>query len=85
MNTGTGDRCRTLKRSVCNYKLVTAAMTSPDPQESPNLPASDIYAEAKNWAGELISGQTRAGKILVFCVFILSVVSLLVYFRDASA
>merc|ERR1719180_340924 len=39
----------------------------------------------KNWAGELISGQTRAGKILVFCVFILSVVSLLVYFRDASA
>ena len=34
-------------------------------QESPTLPASDIYAEAKNWAGELISGQTRAGKILV--------------------
>ena len=29
------------------------------------MPASDIYAEAKNWAGELISGQTRAGKILV--------------------
>lgn len=54
-------------------------------QESPTMPASDIYAEAKNWAGELISGQTRAGKILVFCVFILSVVSLLVYFRDASA
>ena len=84
MNTGTGDRCRTLKRSVY-CKLVTAAITSPHPQESPNLPASDIYAEAKNWAGELISGQTRAGKILVFCVFILSVVSLLVYFRDASA
>ena len=54
-------------------------------EESSNLPASDIYAEAKNWAGELISGQTRAGKILVFCVFVLSVVSLLVYFRDASA
>ena len=53
-------------------------------EESSNLPASDIYAEAKNWAGELISGQTRAGKILVFCVFVLSVVSLLVYFRDAS-
>ena len=84
MNTGTGDRCRTLKRSVF-CKLVTAAITSPYPQESPNLPASDIYAEAKKWAGELISGQTRAGKILVFCVFILSVVSLLVYFRDASA
>jgi hypothetical protein len=28
-------------------------------------PPGDIYAEAKNWAGELISGQTRAGKILV--------------------
>jgi len=54
-------------------------------EEAPVPPASDIYAEAKNWAGELISGQTRAGKILVFCVFILSVVSLLVYFRDASA
>jgi len=53
--------------------------------EAPVVPASDIYAEAKNWAGELISGQTKAGKILVFCVFILSVVSLLVYFRDASA
>jgi hypothetical protein len=34
-------------------------------------PPGDIYAEAKNWAGELISGQTRAGKILVsgFLVF----------------
>ena len=34
-------------------------------QEAPVVPASDIYAEAKNWAGELISGQTKAGKILV--------------------
>jgi len=53
-------------------------------EEGVVVPPGDIYAEAKNWAGELISGQTRAGKILVFCVFILSVISLLVYFRDAS-
>ena len=32
-------------------------------------PPGDIYAEAKNWAGELISGQTRAGKILVSIPF----------------
>jgi len=41
---------------------------APEKTEEPVPPASDIYAEAKNWAGELISGQTRAGKILVFCV-----------------
>eukprot|EP00091_Calanus_sinicus_P017339 TRINITY_DN37449_c0_g1_i1.p2 TRINITY_DN37449_c0_g1~~TRINITY_DN37449_c0_g1_i1.p2 ORF type:complete len:101 (-),score=23.43 TRINITY_DN37449_c0_g1_i1:34-336(-) len=27
--------------------------------ENPVVPASDIYAEAKNWAGELISGQNK--------------------------
>jgi potassium large conductance calcium-activated channel subfamily M alpha protein 1 len=56
-----------------------------NPDEEPVPPESNIYAEAKEWAGELISGQTRAGKILVFTVFILSVVSLFVYFIDASA
>jgi hypothetical protein len=34
-------------------------------QDTAPPPPGDIYAEAKNWAGELISGQTRAGKILV--------------------
>ena len=34
-------------------------------QDTAAPPPGDIYAEAKNWAGELISGQTRAGKILV--------------------
>jgi len=56
---------------------------SPDEEVAPG--ESNIYAEAKEWAGELISGQTKAGKILVFTVFILSVVSLFVYFIDASA
>lgn len=67
-------------------EYVERRLPPPNPNEDTVVaPPSDIYAEAKNWAGELISGQTRAGKILVFCVFILSVISLLVYFRDASA
>ena len=28
-------------------------------------PEGDFMSEAKDWAGELISGQTRAGKIMV--------------------
>uniref|UniRef100_A0AAR5P0A7 BK channel n=1 Tax=Dendroctonus ponderosae TaxID=77166 RepID=A0AAR5P0A7_DENPD len=40
--------------------------------------------EAKDWAGELISGQTTTGRILVVLVFILSIASLVIYFIDAS-
>ncbi|KAK4882994.1 hypothetical protein RN001_006313 [Aquatica leii] len=40
--------------------------------------------EAKDWAGELISGQTTTGRILVVLVFILSIASLIIYFIDAS-
>lgn len=38
---------------------------------------------AKDWAGELISGQTTSGRILVVFVFFLSVASLIIYFIDA--
>ena len=41
-------------------------------------------SEAKDWAGELISGQTGTGRILVTLVFILSISSLVIYFIDAS-
>ncbi|XP_041362291.1 calcium-activated potassium channel slowpoke-like isoform X2 [Gigantopelta aegis] len=41
--------------------------------------------EAKDWAGELISGQTTTGRILVGLVFLLSIASLIIYFIDASA
>ncbi|CAL7940207.1 unnamed protein product [Xylocopa violacea] len=41
--------------------------------------------EAKDWAGELISGQTTTGRILVVLVFILSIASLIIYFIDASS
>ena len=41
-------------------------------------------SEAKDWAGELISGQTGTGRILVCLVFILSISSLVIYFIDAS-
>lgn len=40
--------------------------------------------EAKDWAGELISGQTTTGRILVVLVFLLSIASLIIYFIDAS-
>ena len=41
-------------------------------------------SEAKDWAGELISGQTTTGRILVVLVFLLSIASLVIYFIDAS-
>ncbi|PAV65541.1 hypothetical protein WR25_00823 [Diploscapter pachys] len=40
--------------------------------------------EAKDWAGELISGQSLTGRFLVVLVFILSLGSLFIYFYDAS-
>ncbi|CAI2352438.1 unnamed protein product [Caenorhabditis sp. 36 PRJEB53466] len=40
--------------------------------------------EAKDWAGELISGQSLTGRFLVLLVFILSIGSLIIYFYDAS-
>jgi len=45
----------------------------------------DFMSEAKDWAGELISGQTGTGRILVCLVFILSISSLVIYFIDASS
>ncbi|XP_049869680.1 calcium-activated potassium channel slowpoke isoform X4 [Pectinophora gossypiella] len=44
-----------------------------------------FMTEAKDWAGELISGQTTTGRILVVLVFILSIASLVIYFIDASS
>uniref|UniRef100_A0A914EDG5 BK channel n=1 Tax=Acrobeloides nanus TaxID=290746 RepID=A0A914EDG5_9BILA len=38
--------------------------------------------EAKDWAGELISGQSMTGRILVVLVFMLSIGSLIIYFID---
>ncbi|XP_040063108.1 calcium-activated potassium channel slowpoke isoform X5 [Ixodes scapularis] len=43
-----------------------------------------FMTEAKDWAGELISGQTTTGRILVVLVFLLSIASLIIYFIDAS-
>ena len=41
-------------------------------------------SEAKDFAGELISGQSTTGRILVVLVFLLSIASLFIYFVDAS-
>lgn len=43
-----------------------------------------FMTEAKDWAGELISGQSTTGRILVVLVFLLSISSLIIYFIDAS-
>lgn len=40
--------------------------------------------EAKDWAGELISGQSATGRVLVVAVFLLSIASLGIYIYDAS-
>nr|XP_027200074.1 calcium-activated potassium channel slo-1-like [Dermatophagoides pteronyssinus] len=55
-------------------------------QESVGFFNQDLgwIAEAKDWAGELISGQSTTGRILVVLVFLLSIASLIIYFIDAS-
>ncbi|CAJ0582552.1 unnamed protein product, partial [Mesorhabditis spiculigera] len=50
-------------------------------QEERNL---GWMTEAKDWAGELISGQSLTGRFLVVLVFVLSLGSLAIYFYDAS-
>lgn len=56
----------------------------------PGLPKieEDVHVgwmtEAKDWAGELISGQTKTGRVLVVAVFVLSIGSLVIYIYDAS-
>jgi potassium large conductance calcium-activated channel subfamily M alpha protein 1 len=78
--------------------LKPGVMTSNDPygqsaqqQQQPMIgPDGQIIketswaSEAKDWAGELISGQTTTGRILVVLVFLLSIASLVIYFIDAS-
>jgi len=56
-----------------------------NPDGSSGGSEGDFMSEAKDWAGELISGQTGTGRILMGLVFILSVASLLIYFIDASS
>ncbi|CAG0887609.1 unnamed protein product [Darwinula stevensoni] len=60
-----------------------------DRHGGPNDPRGEFegtfMTEAKDWAGELISGQTTTGRILVVLVFILSIASLVIYFIDASS
>ncbi|XP_071128802.1 calcium-activated potassium channel slowpoke-like isoform X4 [Mytilus edulis] len=55
----------------------TIFLKTPDPEIG-------WMTEAKDWAGELISGQTMTGRILVGLVFLLSIASLMIYFIDAS-
>lgn len=75
-------------------------LRKPDPQElpasssggedygqcRPAIEAAEIgwLTEAKDWAGELISGQTTTGRILVMLVFALNIASWIVYLVDTG-
>jgi len=61
--------------------LIPPELIGPDGQI---IKKSSWASEAKDWAGELISGQTTTGRILVVLVFLLSIASLVIYFIDAS-
>lgn len=62
-----------------------AANKQPGPYGE-QMPQQELgwMTEAKDWAGELISGQSTTGRILVVLVFLLSIASLIIYFVDAS-
>ncbi|KFD54423.1 hypothetical protein M514_04766 [Trichuris suis] len=65
--------------------LLTAAADTQSPQQHQTEEAHVGWmTEAKDWAGELISGQSTTGRILVVLVFVLSIASLIIYFYDAS-
>ncbi|OQV15482.1 Calcium-activated potassium channel slowpoke [Hypsibius exemplaris] len=62
-----------------------ALSPSGGPQKNGPAP-TDIgwTSEAKDWAGQLITGHTTTGRVLVLLVFLLSIVSLVIYFVDAT-
>ncbi|XP_071748426.1 calcium-activated potassium channel slowpoke isoform X21 [Lepeophtheirus salmonis] len=74
-----------LRRSEEEAKKLRLQGHNPADLGADNNNESDFMAEAKDWAGNLISGQTGTGRILVCLVFILSIASLIIYFIDASS
>ncbi|XP_070187929.1 calcium-activated potassium channel slowpoke-like isoform X2 [Littorina saxatilis] len=86
--------CRKKKNVQVSYKSAAKQSPSEPPPAGPGRPGSFLnktpdpeigwMTEAKDWAGELISGQTTTGRILVGLVFLLSIASLIIYFIDAS-
>uniref|UniRef100_A0A1I8JSB2 BK channel n=1 Tax=Macrostomum lignano TaxID=282301 RepID=A0A1I8JSB2_9PLAT len=64
-----------------SYAPETDEDEEPPEEESEQIEISWL-TEAKDWAGELISGQTSTGRILVVLVFIVSMASLVVYQID---
>ncbi|XP_065581789.1 calcium-activated potassium channel slowpoke-like isoform X7 [Artemia franciscana] len=77
--------------SVIFCKQDGAEYSQSDTKKDPKAPRQKqefegtFVTEAKDWAGELISGQTTTGRILVVLVFVLSITSLIIYFIDASS
>ncbi|XP_071033716.1 calcium-activated potassium channel slowpoke isoform X2 [Parasteatoda tepidariorum] len=77
--------CRNKEKSGAGAAKV-AKVTAADPKGGAVAGGNEIgfMTEAKDWAGELISGQSTTGRILVVLVFLLSIASLIIYFIDAS-
>ncbi|XP_046916681.1 calcium-activated potassium channel slo isoform X8 [Dermatophagoides farinae] len=77
-----GNKDLLLESSSCDLKdLKSHSLTDSQPLIQQEL---GWMTEAKDWAGELISGQSTTGRILVVLVFLLSIASLVIYFLDAS-
>nr|AHY22054.1 truncated SLO-1 1c [Trichuris muris] len=76
--------------STSNDTMEKIALTDPAAAQSPpqQHQTQEVHVgwmtEAKDWAGELISGQSTTGRILVILVFVMSIASLIIYFYDAS-
>ncbi|KAK0056561.1 calcium-activated potassium channel slowpoke-like isoform X8 [Biomphalaria pfeifferi] len=76
--------CRKKKCLQVSGSLGTKTSTEQKHFLKTSDPEIGWMTEAKDWAGELISGQTTTGRILVGLVFLLSIASLIIYFIDAS-
>ncbi|CAK5085434.1 unnamed protein product [Meloidogyne enterolobii] len=83
---GGGGLSEPLIQDVESYKqggIIKTKIAATTNQEMRKEPVQIGWmTEAKDWAGELISGQSMTGRILVVLVFLLSIGSLIIYFVD---
>ncbi|KRZ15054.1 Calcium-activated potassium channel slo-1 [Trichinella zimbabwensis] len=78
------DSCQSTVANVEEKLTLSVVASSQQQQSTTNESHVGWMTEAKDWAGELISGQSTTGRILVVLVFVLSIASLIIYFYDAS-
>ncbi|KAL1235511.1 Calcium-activated potassium channel [Trichinella pseudospiralis] len=78
------ESCQSAVANVDEKLTLSVVASSQQQQSTTNESHVGWMTEAKDWAGELISGQSTTGRILVVLVFVLSIASLIIYFYDAS-